>query len=55
VECALMSAGVRDATHAHLVAATGILRGPKTAEQARELVAEGRSRTFRRALDPGVG
>ena len=45
------SAGVRDATRAHLVAATIILRGPVTAEQARELMAERRAEAFRRALE----
>jgi hypothetical protein len=45
------SAGVRDATCAHLVAATIILRGPTTAEQARELMAERRAEGFRRALE----
>lgn len=47
----LASAGVRDATRAHLVAATIILRGPATAEQARELMAERRAVAFRRALE----
>jgi hypothetical protein len=47
----LASAGVRDATRAHLVAATIILRGPATAEQARELMAERRAEAFRRAVE----
>ena len=47
----LASAGVRDATRGHLVAATIIVRGPTTAEQARELMAEKRrAEAFRRAL-----
>ena len=49
---ALAAAGVRDATRAHLVAATIIIRGPTTAEQVRELMAERRAEAFRRALGP---
>ena len=46
----LAAAGVVHATRAHLVAATLLLRGPDTAEDARTLMAELRAQAFRRAL-----
>lgn len=46
----LAGAGVVQATRAHLVAATLLLRGPDTAEDARTLMADLRAQAFRRAL-----
>lgn len=46
----LIDAGMRHATRAHLVAATVLLRGPTTAEDARALMAERRAQAFRDAL-----
>ena len=46
----LAAAGVVQATRANLVAATLLLRGPDTAEDARTLMADLRAQAFRRAL-----
>jgi hypothetical protein len=46
----LAAAGVVQATRAHLVAATMLLRGPDNAEDARTLMADLRAEAFRRAL-----
>ena len=46
----LAAAGVDQATRAHLVTATLLLRGPETADDARRLMADHRAEAFRRAL-----
>ena len=46
----LAAAGVVQATRANLVAASLLLRGPDTAEDARTLMADLRAQAFRRAL-----
>jgi hypothetical protein len=47
---ALISAGLDQATRSHLIAAILTFHTPKTGEQMRELVAEQRAETLRRAL-----
>jgi hypothetical protein len=47
---ALISAGLDQATRSHLIAAILTFHTPKTGEQVRELVAEQRAETLRRAL-----
>ena len=46
----LTAAGLSQATRAHLIAASLLLRGPSTTEEARTLMAEVRAETFRRAI-----
>jgi hypothetical protein len=46
----LTAAGVSQATRAHLIAATILLHGPSTGEEARALMAELRTQAFRRAV-----
>ena len=46
----LSAAGLSQATRAHLIAATVLLHGPSTGEQARTLMAELRTQAFRRAV-----
>jgi hypothetical protein len=46
----LTAAGLSQATRAHLIAASLLLRGPSTGEQARALMAELRTEAFRRAI-----
>jgi hypothetical protein len=45
----LSAAGLTQATRAHLIAASLLLRGPSTGEEARALMAERRTEAFRRA------
>ncbi len=46
----LTAAGLSQATRAHLITASLLLRGPSTTEEARTLMAEVRAETFRRAI-----